>query len=204
MVMERVAIAPAPRPVTKETPWPAQGEWTYDDYLRLPDDGQRYEIIEGVLYVTNAPDFDHQFAVVEIVARIRDLVVQQQLGVALTAPFEVHLPGIARPVQPDVLFIAAERQPAPGSKFFEGPPDVVVEVRSPGTLRVDSLVKVYPYDRAGGRDYWRLVNPKTRSVEVYTLTEGEFALLGEFGPGETARSEVLTGLELAVDGLFAR
>ena len=39
---------------------PAPGEWTYQDYLNLPDDGRRYEIIEGILYVTNAPDIDHQ------------------------------------------------------------------------------------------------------------------------------------------------
>jgi Uma2 family endonuclease len=46
--------------------WPAQGEWTWEDYLRLPDDGNRYEIIEGVLYVTAAPIYDHQFFVLEL------------------------------------------------------------------------------------------------------------------------------------------
>jgi len=48
---------------TEAAPWPEQGSWTWDDYLRLPDDGQRYEIIQGVLYVSPAPRFIHQFVV---------------------------------------------------------------------------------------------------------------------------------------------
>lgn len=52
--------------LTEQNGWPAQGKWRYDDYLRLPDDGKRYEIIEGVLYVANAPSIEHQFTVSEI------------------------------------------------------------------------------------------------------------------------------------------
>lgn len=202
MVTERVITTPAPLPATEEHPWPAQGAWTYEDYLRLPDDGRRYEIIEGVLYVINAPDFDHQHAVHQIAVALELWARAQDDGVVLTAPFEVHLPGIAKPVQPDVLFIAAERRPRPGDQFFEGPPDLVVEVLSPSTIRTDRIVKFNAYERAGVREYW-LVDPKTRSVEVYTLTEGEFSLSGQFGPGEQARSRVLTGLEIEVDGLFS-
>lgn len=202
MVTGRVITTPAPLPATEEHPWPAQGAWTYEDYLRLPDDGRRYEIIEGVLYVINAPDFDHQQAVHQIAVALELWARAQDGGIILTAPFEVHLPGIAKPVQPDVLFIAAERRPTPGDQFFEGPPDLVVEVLSPSTIRTDRIVKFSAYERAGVREYW-LVDPKTRSVEIYTLTEGEFALLGQFGPGEQARSEVLAGLEVAVDGLFS-
>jgi len=202
MVIERVITTPAPLPATEETPWPAQGAWTYEDYLRLPDDGRRYEIIEGVLYVINAPNFDHQQAVLQIAVALELWVRAQDAGVVLTAPFEVHLPGIAKPVQPDVLFIIAERRPTPGAKFFEGPPDLVVEVLSSNTIRTDRTVKFSAYERAGVREYW-LVDPKARSVEVYTLIEGEFALLGQFGPGEQAQSKVLAGLEVEVDRLFS-
>lgn len=77
--------------LTDDETWPAQGQWTYEDYLRLPDDNRRYEIIEGVLYVANAPGFEHQFAVTEIVGELCNFVKQHQLGLILTAPFEVHL-----------------------------------------------------------------------------------------------------------------
>jgi Uma2 family endonuclease len=183
--------------------WPAQGEWTYEDYLRLPDDGRRYEIIKGVLYVTNAPGYDHQFTVIELAAELRSFVKANKLGVVLTAPFEVHLPGIANPVHPDVFFVAKERQPVRGDKNFRGVPDLIIEVSSPATMRRDHSTKLDAYEQAGVREYW-LANPYTRSIMIYTLpAEGqEYILLGEFSAGETLHSAVLPGLELAVDTLF--
>ena len=186
-----------------EQSWPPQGQWTYEDYLRLPDDGKRYEIIEGVLYVANAPSYERQFAVSRLVKELATFVDERALGVVIAAPFEVHLPGIAKPVQPDVLFIAAQRQPASDTQIFEGAPDLVVEVISPGSLRLDQHIKFGAYEQAKVREYW-LVDPKTRSVEVYTLpADGvEYALLGQFGSGERLKSAVLAGLELAVNDLI--
>jgi Uma2 family endonuclease len=194
-------VAPLPG---SEHLWPPQGQWTYDDFLRLPDDGRRYEIIEGVLYVTNAPSYENQFTVTELVRQLANFVIERGLGVVLAAPFEVHLPGgIAKPVQPDVLYIAAEHQPRPGDQIFEGAPDLIVEVLSPGSVRVDQIIKFGVYEQARVREYW-LANPKTRSIEVYILPAGgtEYTLLGQFGSGEKLRSGVLAGLEIAVDGLF--
>lgn len=183
--------------------WPPQGEWTYNDYLRLPDDGRRYEIIEGVLYVTNAPSYDHQYVVNEIHGELRQYVKAKQLGVVLTAPFEVHLPGITQPVQPDILFIAAALQPSPGAKFFSGVPDLIVEVLSPSSYRLDQFVKFDAYERAGVKEYW-LANPKTRTITVYFLPERgrEYALLGEFTPGETIQSTLFPDLQLTTETLF--
>ena len=74
-MVTKVAPLP-PSPPGSENVWPPQGQWTYDDFLRLPDDGRRYEIIEGVLYVTNAPSYEHQFAVTEIVRQLARLNVR--------------------------------------------------------------------------------------------------------------------------------
>lgn len=191
-----------PRLPAREPAWPAQGEWTYEDYKRLPDDGRRYEIIEGVLYVTAAPNFDHQYTVMRLAVRLDNLITEHHMGIVLVAPFEVHLPGIARPVQPDVLFIAAGRAPRPGAADFTGPPDLVVEVLSQSTARTDRLVKFGAYERAGVREYW-LVDPRTRSVEVYSLSEeGTYEMAGQYTPGETVASTVLSDLALPVDDLF--
>ncbi len=170
MSLETVVLPPViprrlPRLPAREQDWPAQGEWTYEDYKRLPDDGRRYEIIEGVLYVIAAPNFDHQYTVGEIFAALRTYVRERQLGIVISAPFEVHLPDIARPVQPDVLFIATERAPRSGAADFTGAPDLIVEVLSQSTARTDRLVKFGAYERAGVREYW-LVDPRTHSVEV--------------------------------------
>lgn len=181
--------------------WPVPGEWTYQDYLNLPDDGQRYEIIQGVLYVTNAPDIDHQFTVFELARQIGNFVIEHKLGRVLTAPFEIHLSEISRPVQPDVFFIKAERWPASGVKFFEGAPDLIVEVLSPSTSRADRFIKFNEYEQTGVPEYW-IANPKTRSVEIFVLSGGEYAQLGEFTENELILSEVLTGLSIVTGTLF--
>lgn len=200
-----MATRTVPLILPKDKAWPVQGEWEYEDYLRLPDDGRRYEIIEGVLYVTNAPSFAHQFAVSKIFMALARFIEASNLGVVLTGPFEIHLPGIAKPVLPDIVYISTEKQPDPDSQFFEGAPDLVVEVLSPSTFRVDQSIKLDAYERAGVSEYW-LADPKTRSITVYILPTGgqEFALLGQFASDETINSKVLTGLELTVDTLFTQ
>jgi Uma2 family endonuclease len=193
--------SPNPTLLTNQTGWPMQGEWRYADYLRLPDDGRRYEIIEGVLYVANAPGYDHQFTVGETAFFFRLFVREHRNGVVLEAPFEVHLSETTRPVQPDVLFIRAERQPAPGAQFFEGAPDLIVEVLSPSSIRLDRIIKFDAYEQAGVAEYW-LADPKTRSVEVYTLSNNEFALLGQYTGDEVIESRVLAGLQIVTSTLF--
>lgn len=194
-------LTATPDVVPGQAGWPTQGHWTYEDYLRLPNDGNRYEIIEGVLYVTNAPNYDHQFTVMKIAFRFEQFATEHNLGVVLTAPFEVHLSPRTRPVQPDVLFIKADHQPSSGSAFFEGAPDLVVEVLSPASIRADREVKLNAYEQAGVAEYW-LADPKTRSVEVYTLSGGEYALLGQYTADETIESQMLAGLAITVKTLF--
>ena len=181
--------------------WPQQGQWTYADYLRLPDDGKRYEIIEGVLYVANAPSYEHQYTVGEIAFSLRSFVKERQVGVIIEAPFEVHLAENTKPVQPDVLFIRTENQPSLGTQFFDGAPDLTVEVISPSSIRLDRTVKFDAYERAGVAEYW-IVDPKARLVEVYTLARGEYALLGQYTGDEMITSNVLVGLQIKVSGLF--
>jgi len=194
-------VQPTAAALAEENGWPVQGQWRYADYLRLPDDGRRYEIIEGVLYVANAPGFDHQFTVTEIIYFFKSFVREHQLGVVLTAPFEVHLSETTKPVQPDVLFIRKDRQPTAGTQFFEGAPDLLVEVISPSSIRLDRKIKFDTYEQTGVTEYW-LVDPKLRAVEVYTLARGEYALLGQYTSDELIESKVLAGLAIKANALF--
>lgn len=198
---------PKIKPLKSKT-WPLQGHWTYQDYLRLPDDGKRYEIIEGVLYMVNAPSFLHQFIVSTLTRSLGNFVAENELGLVLTAPFEVHLSPKTRPVQPDVLFIRNENWPATEAAFFEGPPDLVVEVLSPSTTRTDRFIKFNTYEQAGVLEYW-IVNPKTRSVEVYELTVNkdninEYKLKGEFTATDLIESNLLNGLKLITSTIFSK
>lgn len=184
--------------------WPAQGSWTYEDYLRLPEDGRRYEVIRGFLYVTPAPSYDHQYVVSQIVTLFNLSMRQNRLGVALAAPFDIRLPGgIGNPVQPDVVVILRERQPRSGSQRFDGVPDLVVEVLSPGNWRFDRTTKLTAYRDARVPEVW-LVNPVTRTVEVFSLSvkRPEYLLRESRGAGEAVGSAILADLRIEVAELF--
>jgi Uma2 family endonuclease len=187
--------------LTEQNGWPEQGHWRYEDYLRLPDDGNRYEIIEGVLYVANAPSYDHQFTVGKVLFYFQLFTIERASGVVLTGPFEVHLSVATKPVQPDVLFIKADRQPLSGTQFFAGAPDLIVEVISPGSIRLDRHIKFDAYEKAGVPEYW-LADPKAHLVEVYTWSNGEYALLGQYTGDEMIESKVLAGLRIKTSTLF--
>lgn len=186
---------------SREKAWPAPGQWTYQDYLALPDDGRRYEIIEGSLYVTNAPNIDHQFTVFEIARQMGNHVIEKGVGRVITTPFEVHLSQETRPVQPDVLFIKSERWPGAGAAYFAGAPDLVVEVLSPSTSRTDQVVKFTAYEQAGVAEYW-IANPKTQSVQVFTLSGREYALVDQFVGEDVIASQILPDLAMQAASLF--
>ena len=182
--------------------WPAPGEWTYEEYLRLPDDGNRYEVIRGVLYVTAAPRWEHQDAGSELELRFRLFVRKRRLGVVVRAPFDVRLPsGISDPVQPDLVFFRKGNTPRPGSHTFEGVPDMVVEILSPGTYHRDHTVKLPAYEEAGVPECW-LVDPGARTVVVYVLAAGRYVELVRGGVGDSVRSSVLPGFRVKVGDLF--
>lgn len=183
--------------------WPAQGKWTYEDFLRLPDDGQRYEVLWGHLYVTPSPTYRHQFASSVLIESLSSLVRRNRLGVVLGAPFGIRLPReISNPVQPDVIFFRTGNLPGDDDQSFSGVPDLVIEILSPRTRRRDEGVKLEAYLAARVPEYW-LVDPRARTVRVHHLEKGKgYAVLGCFGMGETVQSPALPELRLEVAELF--
>lgn len=189
-------------PVDKQNILNGSKEWSYEEYLALPDDGQHYESIEGVLYVTNTPDLDHQFTVMEVAYQLKQFVNTKQLGFVLVAPFEVHLSHRTRPVQPDVIVIRTEKWPGSGAKYFMGAPDLVVEVLSTSTKRIDRLIKFAAYEQAEVAEYW-IVDPKTKWVEVYSLSVEEYALVSEVTGDDLIQSPMLPEMKVVSRSLFS-
>jgi Uma2 family endonuclease len=187
--------------------WPAPGDWTYQDYLRLPrrpDDGRRFEVIRGVLYVTATPTWPHQYAVWELGYLLQRFVRKHRLGTVAGAPFDILLPGrIGDPVQPDLFFFRAGNEPAAHDDRFSGVPDLVAEVLSPSTRHRDRKAKLEAYRDAGVSEYW-LVDPQARTVTVYGLNEDRtsYVDLARGGAGERVGSTVLPGLIVEVEDLF--
>ena len=182
--------------------WPAQGEWTYEDFLRLPDDGNRYEVIRGSLYVTPPPILDHQFLSFELAFWLSAFVRERKLGRVLAAPVGVILPaGIATPVQPDVMFFRKGNEPRWGTSNYEGVPDLIAEVLSPRTRRRDRTTKKDAYQDAGVPEYW-LVDPDARTVVIYVLEKGRYTELVRGGAGDEVWSSVVPGFRVRVEDLF--
>ena len=185
--------------------WPAQGAWTYEDYVRLPDDGKRYEVIRGVLYVSPAPIPLHQYVHTRLLVLLTRFVDENRLGVVLGAPMDVRLPRrIGDPVQPDLVFLRTGNQPRwEVDSNFSGSPDLVVEILSPSTARRDRKIKHSAYREAGIPEYW-IVDPRARTVEVFGLSEdgARYDELCRGGEEDTVRSAVLPGLEIRVGEIF--
>lgn len=181
--------------------WPEQGEWTYDDWAELPDDGTRYEVIDGVLYMTPPPSTAHQSTSSHLFTAMSVYVRDRRLGYIFTAPIGVRLPTQSVPFQPDIVFVAAARGAIIGPQYIEGVPDLVVEILSPSNWPYDRQEKFRAYQTAGVAEYW-IVDYRARTVEVFALEEGEYVLLGKWGLGETASSRVLAGFQVAVTEVF--
>jgi len=186
--------------------WPAPGEWTYQDYLRIPrrGDGRRFEVIRGVLYVTATPTFPHQYAVGEIFSFLREFGRRHQLGLALVAPFNIRLPErIGDPMAPDVMFFRKGNEPRDDGSDFQGVPDLVVEVLSPSTRRRDQTVKLEAYRDAGVAEYW-IADPRARTVAVYGLSEDRtgYVELGRYEKEGEVVSALLPGLRVPVNEIF--
>ena len=192
-----------PKPDEFQGPaYPPQGQWTYEDYLRLPDDGRRYEVLRGVLYVSAAPNPLHQIVLRNFVRLLLLFLEEKPVGELLFAPVDLILPAdLATPVQPDLFFITAERSWIVTDRTIEGSPDLILEVLSPWTRNLDRKYKFSTYAEAGVREYW-LADPLAQTVEVFVLRNGAYSLLGKFERGEKLRSEVIPDFEPPLDKIF--
>lgn len=155
--------------------WPAPGtirdHWTASDLDDLPDDGLRYELIDGTLIVSPAPRPYHQRAIAELVAVLR---TSRSRGLeVLFAPLDWRPDGITS-VQPDVLVV---RSAEVTRERLVGTPLLLVEVASPASRALDRTVKFERYARAGVPQYW-IVDPGTEdrppSIEVFDLVDGDY------------------------------
>ncbi len=181
-------------------PGPRQGHWTYKDYAALPDDGRRYEIMDGVLLMAPSPNPGHQSVVTRLSFTLCRYVEMSGLGRSFVAPLDVELtPG--RVFQPDVLVLLNASLGKITASHVVGAPDLVVEVASPGTAAYDRLSKATAYAQAGVTEYW-IVDIKTRSVEVLTLLGSDYQSEGVFQGSDVIPSQVVPGFLLKVEQLF--
>ncbi len=187
-----VTLLDQPPPTVPRRP----GPYRRADYAALPDE-PRCELIHGRFYLSPSPVRLHQFLVLRL-GRLLDDVAEAVGGEALVAPMDVHLADHTV-AQPDVLYVSPERQEIV-QNWIEGAPDLVVEVLSPSTARMDRLLKLNRYAAAGVSEYW-LVDPAVRTIEFLVNGGEQFVVHAQ--DGGSWKSPAVPGIELDIDGFWA-
>ena len=156
---------------------PKQGEWTYAHYAALPEDGQRYEVLDGVLYMSPAPNLWHQDVALEIASFLRIHVKLTGLGNVFISPVDVEL-APRSVVQPDVVVVLrANAAILHYDSRIIGSPDLVIEIASPSTARHDRQRKRSLYARTGISEYW-LIDPVRQTLEILVLEGAAYRSTG--------------------------
>jgi Uma2 family endonuclease len=157
---------------------PREGEWTVEDLDRLPDDGLRYELLDGMLLVTPAPTVGHQRALGRLV-RLLDPLVPERLEL-LFAP-TAYRPDADRrtSLEPDLMVFRPE------VAGYDHVPAMVlaIEILSPSTRRKDLVLKRSKYEESGVEHYW-IVDPVEPSVTALSLVDGRYVEIGRAVGGE--------------------
>jgi Uma2 family endonuclease len=171
-----------------------------DDIWDTPDDGKRYEVIDGALYVTPPPGWGHQRGITKLILIVGGHVYQHGLGEVVPAPVGVKLDE-ENAVEPDLVYVSNERRQIIVDRGVVGVPDLFVEVLSPGTQHRDRGVKMRRYAAAGVPHYW-LLDYRQRTLEARRLGAQGYELVGRYAAGESFRPELFPGLEIRIDSLF--
>lgn len=183
-----------------------QGGYTYDDYLKLPEEpGCRYEILEGFLVKEPAPSKHHQRVSAALFRQLADFLDGfDPEGELFFAPLDVTLT-MRNVVQPDILFISGSRRDIMLEERIDGPCDLAVEIMSPANRRKDRLQKMEIYCKAGIPHYW-LVDPEENTLEAFVLKGENYALIaaGAGGAGDKFTHPDFPGLDLDLDKVFHR
>jgi Uma2 family endonuclease len=178
----------------------ARRKLTYEDYVLFREDGQRHEIIDGEHYVSPAPFTRHQRISMRLSSRLFSFAEDHRLGEVLPAPTDVLL-SRHDILQPDILFISNERAGIVTEKNIQGAPDLVVEILSESTRKLDERLKLSRYELLGVREYW-IVDPLADRVNVFRAEGESFRQVAELSAGDILTTPLLPGLEIPLRDLF--
>ena len=174
---------------------------TYADYVRLPDDGLRHEIIDGEYYATPSPVTRHQRILRRLSYAIERFLREHPIGEVFWAPLDVVLTDTDI-VVPDLLYISRERAYLVTEKNLRGAPDLVVEILSPSTKSRDERLKRDLYERMGVNEYW-VVDPTRNIVRVHRRGTGRFEEVQILGAADHLTSPFFPGLQLPLHEILA-
>ena len=173
------------------------------DLDSMPDDGNRYELIEGELFVSCSPSLTHQSVAGNLFLSVKTYLIENPIGEIWMTPGVIfsEFSGVI----PDLVFVSQERRKeiASGDRII-GAPDLVIEIVSPGaeSERRDRLAKRQLYGKYGVKEYW-IVDFQKRTIEVYLLQGQMLQLQSPLTEQDEITSSVLPGYRCKLETLFA-
>ena len=186
------------------------GPLTYRDYCALPEDGNRYEILDGELFVSPAPRPKHQLVIGNLYTVLRPYVERRKLGTVFLSPTDLILALATRRkpdsrttiAQPDLVFVATGRESIVTDRAIESPPDLAVEVVSPSTQMKDRNTKATLYARFGVPFYW-ILDPDNRLFEAWELRVGRYELATQARGSSVVAAPPFPKLRIALSRIWA-
>jgi Uma2 family endonuclease len=178
---------------------PVDTRLTYDDLCLLPADGKRREIIEGELFVTPSPLTPHQRAAIRLGAILWKFVDDHKLGEVFAAPFDVVFSQFDV-VEPDLLFISNARSHILTGKNVQGAPDLVIEILSESTARVDRTTKLKLYGKSGVQEYW-IIDTDGPAADIYRRGPGGLEHVAHLSGNDDLSSPLFPGFSLPLKRL---
>jgi Uma2 family endonuclease len=172
---------------------------THHDLDDTPDDGNRYEIIDGTLYVSPFPTSAHQYAATRLTALLSNHVHAAMRGVVFAANLKVVLDQPTG-VGPDIVYISQARLDGLKADGYYGAPDLLVEVLS-SRPSLDTQIKKDKYERSGVPHYW-IVDSERRLITIYRLEDDRYRCVAEYRNDDTLEHELFPGLSIPLDDLW--
>jgi Uma2 family endonuclease len=175
---------------------------TVSDLDSLPDDGNRYELIEGELYVSRAPSLSHQMIITNLIASIKTYLDAKPIGVVVPGPGVLFssIDGVI----PDIVYFSNEKKlEIVKGERLGGATELVVEIVSPGidNKRRDRIVKRHLYSKFGVHEYW-IVDPEKKILEVYKLSDRTLVLVDRLNADDQFTTQLLPGLTIELKYIF--
>jgi len=177
---------------------------TVADLDLMPDDGNRYELFEGVIFVSRAPGLTHQRVLANVIAIYRAYLDKNPIGEILPTPgviFDEY-----NGVIPDAVFISNQQVSNIGSgERINEAPEIVIETVSPGkeNAQRDRVMKRQVYGRHGVKEYW-VADPETRFLEIYRLDKRTLKLVATLKDENKITSPALPGFSCKTNKLFGK
>jgi Uma2 family endonuclease len=175
---------------------------TAEDYRAMPEDGRRYQLIEGELHMAPAPNLYHQKVSWNLAEVLSRYLRAHAVGQAYCAPCDVYLDA-HNVVQPDLLFVSNANAGILAEDGIHGAPDLVIEILSPSTALLDTKTKRAIYARSGVKELW-VVDPTLRQIHLYDFARNPVKAVRLVEDDETFASPLFPDLTVSAAEVFKR